>query len=83
MSWSLILTAGKYLGLIAAAGLLYLKLTSDAYDRGFAARDTQAREQLNRMEARLRDALKKNESLTDDELDCALRRLRQPNAACR
>ncbi len=74
------------LGLLGGVGLLvgaYAWITTGAYNRGYEARDKEAREVINRMEARLKEALKKNEALTDDELDCALKRLRNPNAPCR
>jgi hypothetical protein len=82
MSWSLILGIGKYVGIILAVGLLYLKVTSDAYDRGFAKRDAEAREQIARMEERLAKRLRENEGMTDEAIDCALRRLRNPKAEC-
>lgn len=82
LAGSLLGKAGIALAVLLVLGGIYWKITSDAYDRGVAARDKEAREIINRMEARLKEALKKNETLTDDELDCALRRLRQPNAAC-
>ena len=74
---------GAALLLVVVLGAVYWKVTDAAYSRGVAARDAQAREIINRMEARLKEALKKNENLSDDDLDCALKRLRQPTAPCR
>jgi len=67
---------------LTGVGTAVVVINNRAYDRGVAATEKASMEALNRMEARLREALKKNESLTDPELDCALRRLRQPNAPC-
>ena len=67
-------------GVVLGGG--YAWITTGAYNRGVAATEKASMEALNRMEARLRETLKKHETLTDPELDCALKRLRQPNAAC-
>ena len=80
--WSLIWGVGKYVAIAAAAALFYFKVTSDAYDRGFAARDAEARETIRRMEEQLVRRIKENENLTPDELDCALKRIRNPKAEC-
>lgn len=80
--WSLIWGVGKWVAVAAAAGLFYLKVTSDAYDRGFSARDTEAREYMARAEARLSERMRKDEGLSDSEIDCQLRRLRNPKAEC-
>lgn len=80
---SLLGKAGMVLAVLLVLGGVYWKVTDAAYNRGVAARDAQAREIINRMEARLKEALKKNENLSDDDLDCALKRLRQPTAPCR
>jgi hypothetical protein len=79
---SLIWGVGKYVAIAAAAALFYLKITSDAFDRGFAKRDTEAREVIARLEQRLAQRMKENEGLTDPEIDCQLRRLRNPKAEC-
>ena len=76
----------KWIGGAILLGLVlggsYAWLTTGAYNRGVAATEKAAQEQLNRMETRLRAELRKNESLSDRDLDCALKRLRQPNATC-
>jgi hypothetical protein len=82
ITWSLIWGVGKWVAVGVAAGLLYLKITSDAFDRGFAKRDTEAREQIQRMEERLAKRMRENEGLDDDAIDCALKRLRNPKAEC-
>lgn len=81
--WSLIWGVGKWVAVAAAAGLFYLKVTSDAYDRGFSARDTEAREVIARLEQRLAQRMKENEGLDDAAIDCALKRLRNPKAECK
>jgi hypothetical protein len=70
------------LGLIVAAAGVAWRINDSAYDRGHAARDAEAREIINRLEARLAERMKQNESKTDDEIDCELRRLRNPKAEC-
>lgn len=80
--WSLIWGVGKWVAVAAAAALFYLKVTSDAFDRGFAKRDAEAREQIQRMEERLAKRMRENEGLDDDAIDCALKRLRNPKAEC-
>jgi hypothetical protein len=71
-------------GGIFAGGIAYIEtLKSRAYERGVAARDAEAREVIGRLEARLAERMKKNESKTDDEIDCELRRLRNPKAECK
>ena len=80
---SMIGKAGMVLAVLLVLGGGYAWVTTAAYNRGVAARDKEAREIINRMEARLIEAMKRNEKLTPDELDCALRRLREPTAACR
>lgn len=78
--------AGKIgMAVLAAAllGGLYLKVTADAFDRGYASRDAEAREIISKMEKRLAAQMKRNEGLTDPELDCALMRLRNPKAECK
>jgi hypothetical protein len=67
---------------LGGIGTAVVVINNRAYDRGVSATEKAATEALNRMEARLRVALKKNEALSDPELDCALKRLRQPNAPC-
>jgi hypothetical protein len=70
-------------GGILAGGIAYIEtLKSRAYDRGFAARDVEAREVIGRLEARLAERLRNNESKTEDEIDCLLKRLRNPKAEC-
>lgn len=83
MIWMLVRFALPWV--LAGSALLgaYSYVTTKAYNRGVAARDADARETINRMEARLKEALRRNENLTDDELDCALKRLRNPAAPCR
>lgn len=80
--WSLIWGVGKYVAYVAAAALLYWKISSDAFDRGFAKRDQEAREQIQRMEQRLAQRMRENEGLTDPEIDCQLKRLRNPSVKC-
>lgn len=58
-------------------------VTTGAYNRGFEARDFEARLQIERMEARVKEALIKNENKTDAEIDCELRRLRNPSVECK
>ena len=77
--WSTLIIVGLIAGGLGGA---YWAITTGAYNRGVAATEKAAQEQLNRMETRLRAELRKNESLSDRDLDCALKRLRQPNAAC-
>lgn len=69
-------------GIVGGAIFWVEREKTRAFDRGVEATEKKAADALNRMEARLREALKKNETLSDPELDCLLRRLRQPNAAC-
>ena len=73
---------GKWVLIAVAAGVAYWWVTSGAYDRGFAARNTQAREQIAKMEQRMAERLRQNEGLTEDEVDCALRRIRNQRAEC-
>lgn len=80
--WSLIWGVGKWIAIAAAAALFYLKVTSDAFDRGFAKRDAEARQQIAEMEKRVAVRLREAESLTDEQIDCELRRLRNPGAKC-
>lgn len=80
--WSLIWGVGKYVAIIAGVALLYLKVTSDAFDRGYAKRDTEARQIIARMEERLAQRMRENEGLDDAAIDCALKRLRNPKAEC-
>lgn len=77
--------AGKIgAGLLIAAllGGGYAWITTAAFNRGHAAAQTEMEATLQRQEKALRDALRKNEALTDPELDCQLKRLRNPSAAC-
>jgi hypothetical protein len=61
---------------------LYLWVDGRGYDRGFAERDSQAREVIAKMEARRDERLRKNDELPDPEVDCALIRFRNPKAEC-
>ena len=77
---------GKLIAGVAALAFLlgvYAWITTGAYNRGFAERDTQAREQIAKMEQRMAERLRQNEGLTEDEVDCALRRIRNPKAECK
>lgn len=68
---------------VAGGGLVWLEtVKSRAYDRGYAKAQAEMRATLDRQEAALREALRRNENLTDPELDCRLKRLRNPGAAC-
>ena len=80
--WSLILGVGKYVAILAGVAVLYFVIDGRGYDRGFTERDTQAREQIAKLEQRMAERLRQNEGLTDDEVDCALKRLRNPRAEC-
>lgn len=69
--------------LVAGGGLIWLEtVKSRAYDRGYTQRDIEAREVIARLEQRLAQRMRENEGLTDPEIDCQLRRLRNPKAEC-
>ena len=73
------------LGLLGGVGLLvgaYAWITTGAYNRGYEARDKEAREVIQRLETRLAERMRQNEGLTTEEIDCQLRRLRNPKAEC-
>lgn len=76
----------KFLVVPALIALLlggaYAWVTTGAYNRGYAAAGAEMRATLDRQEAALREALRKNENLSDPELDCRLKRLRNPGATC-
>lgn len=72
----------KYLFIAGVLAFAWWQLTEGAYKRGFAARDAEAREQIQRMEERLAKRMRENEGLDDAAIDCALRRLRNPKAEC-
>lgn len=57
-------------------------VTTGAYNRGKAAAHAESEAYIQRMESALTEALKRNEALPDDVIDCRLRRLRNPGAAC-
>jgi len=74
------------LGLLGGVGILvgaYAWITTGAYNRGYEARDKEARAYIEKLETRLAERMRQNESKTDDEIDCELRRLRNPKAECR
>jgi hypothetical protein len=73
------------LGLLGGVGLLvgaYAWITTGAYNRGFEARDKEARAYIEKLETRLAERMRQNEGLTTEEIDCQLRRLRNPKAEC-
>ena len=80
--WSLILGAGKYVAILAGVAVLYFVIDGRGYDRGFTERDTQAREQIAKLEQRMAERLRNNEGLDDAAIDCALKRLRNPSVKC-
>ena len=69
------------IGGLALAGV-YFWVDGRGYDRGFAERDSQAREVIAKMEARRDERLRKNDELPDPEVDCALIRFKNPKAEC-
>lgn len=78
MWWTLIkIIAGG--GVILAA---YAWLTNGAWDRGYRRAHTEMQAVLDRQEKELRHAIKKNEGLSDPELDCRLGKLRKPEFKC-
>ena len=74
--------AGKWLLVAAAIGFAVWWIDDSGYARGRDARDAVAREQMAKMEQRMAERLRQNEGLTEDEVDCALRRIRNPKAEC-
>lgn len=70
------------LAFIVAVGGVVVTINNRAFDRGFTARDTEARAVITRMETRLREQLEKNQNKTDAQIDCELIRLRNPKAEC-
>lgn len=73
---------GAVLAVLAGVVAWHVVAVNRAYDRGQADLRADMEATLARQEKALRDALRKNESLSDPELDCRLKRLRQPGAAC-
>jgi hypothetical protein len=67
---------------VLGVGTAVTVINNRAYDRGEAAAKEAAREQIQRMEERLAKRMRENEGLTDPEIDCQLRRLRNPKAEC-
>jgi hypothetical protein len=80
--WSLIWGVGKYVGILAGIAALYFVIDGRGYDRGRSERDAEARQQIAEMEKRVAQRLRQAEGLSDADLDCELRRLRNPKAEC-
>lgn len=73
------------LPLLLAGGsvaVLWWRVNDAAYDRGYEARDKEARAYIEKLETRLAERMRRNEGLTTEEIDCQLRRLRNPKAEC-
>lgn len=82
MSWLAIAKIAGAAALLAGLIVWHEVAKSRAYDRGQADLRVEMEATLQRQEKALRDALRKNEALTDPELDCRLKRLRNPSAPC-
>lgn len=67
---------------LGGIGTAVVTINNRAYDRGVSAARAAMEATLNRQEAALREALRKNESLSDPDIDCRLKRLRNPGAPC-
>jgi len=73
------------LGFLGGVGILvgaYAWITTGAYNRGYEARDREAREVMEKLQARRDERIRRNEELPDPVIDCELRRLRNPKAEC-
>ena len=78
--------AFKYIAIpllvVAFLGGAYAWVTTGAYNRGKAAALVEHQKVLDRLEAELARRLRDNEGLSDPDIDCKLKRLRNPGAAC-